>query len=115
VLAIDQGTTSTRCIVFDQSARLVAVSQREHTQHYPKPGWVEHDPIEIWHNVQRTIPAALADSGIRADHVIAGGTANQRETTVVWDRRTGAPVHRAVSWQDTRTAELIEELARDPL
>ncbi len=115
VLAIDQGTTSTRCIVFDQSARLVAVSQREHAQHYPRPGWVEHDPMEIWHHVQRVIPAALADSGIAPEQVIAVGIANQRETTVVWDRRTGVPVHHAVSWQDTRTAELIEELARDPL
>ncbi|MEP6598613.1 MAG: glycerol kinase GlpK [Actinomycetota bacterium] len=114
ILAIDQGTTSTRCIVFDQAGRLVAVSQREHTQHFPKPGLVEHDAVQIWRNVTRIVPAALRESGIGIDQVLAVGIANQRETTVVWDRRTGVPVHHAIVWQDTRTAAMVDELAADP-
>jgi glycerol kinase len=114
VLALDQGTTSTRAIVFDRSARLVAVSQRTHAQHYPAPGRVEQDPIEIWRNARRTIQAAAGEAGIEARQIVGLGIANQRETTVVWDRRTGRPVHRAISWQDVRTAELIDQLARDP-
>jgi glycerol kinase len=113
VLAIDQGTTSTRCIVFDHRARLVSVAQREHQQHYPSPGWVEHDAVEIWRNVQRLAPQALAQAGASVSQVAAIGIANQRETTVIWDRTTGVPVGRAVVWQDTRTDALVEELAGD--
>ncbi|MFE7801490.1 glycerol kinase GlpK [Nocardia sp. NPDC057440] len=114
VLAIDQGTTSTRCILFDQRARLVGVAQREHQQHYPRPGWVEQDALEIWRNVDRIVPQALRDSGITVDQIAALGIANQRETTVVWDRRTGIPLRRAIVWQDVRTEELVHELAAKP-
>ncbi|QBS43372.1 glycerol kinase GlpK [Nocardia sp. CS682] len=114
VLAIDQGTTSTRCILFDQRARLVGVAQREHQQHYPRPGWVEQDAMEIWRNVDRIVPQALRDSGITADQVAALGIANQRETTVVWDRRTGTPIRRAIVWQDTRTEELVRDFEEKP-
>lgn len=114
ILAIDQGTTSSRCIVFDQAGRLVAVRQREHIQHYPKPGLVEHDAVQIWRDIERIVPAALRESGIGIDEVLAIGIANQRETTVVWDRGTGIPVHRAIVWQDTRTAAMIDALAADP-
>jgi glycerol kinase len=112
VLAVDQGTSSTRCILFDHGGRLVAVTQREHKQHFPKPGWVEHDPVEIWHNLERIAPEALAQAGATPDQVVALGIANQRETTVLWDRHTGRPVGRAVVWQDTRTDTLVDELSR---
>ena len=113
VVAIDQGTTSTRCILFDHDGRLVAVAQREHRQHYPKPGWVEHDAAEIWRNVERLAPAALAQVGAGPSDVVAVGIANQRETTVLWDRRTGEPVGRAVVWQDTRTSDLVARMAAE--
>ena len=113
VAALDQGTTSTRCILFDASGRLVSVSQAEHAQHYPRPGWVEHDAAEIWRNVRRVVPEALQRAGAAPEQVVAIGIANQRETTVVWERATGRPVARAVVWQDTRTADLVQELAGD--
>ncbi|WP_024804019.1 glycerol kinase GlpK [Nocardia sp. BMG51109] len=114
VLAIDQGTTSSRGILFDQRARLVGVAQRAHRQHYPRPGWVEQDALEIWRNVERILPQVLRDAGVTAEQVAAVGIANQRETTVVWDRRTGVPVGRAIVWQDVRTEELVAELADAP-
>lgn len=114
VLAIDQGTTSTRCILFDQRARLVGVAQQEHQQHYPRPGWVEQDAGEIWRNLERILPRVLRDSGVSADQVAALGITNQRETTVVWDRRTGVPIRRAVVWQDVRTEELVREFEARP-
>jgi glycerol kinase len=114
VMSVDQGTTSTRCILFDSGGRLVSVVQREHQQHFPRPGWVEHDAMEIWRNLGRIMPQALEQAGIGADQVVALGIANQRETTVLWDRRTGVPVGRAIVWQDTRTDDLIEELGRLP-
>ncbi|MPR00398.1 glycerol kinase GlpK [Modestobacter sp. I12A-02628] len=114
VLAVDQGTTSTRSIVFDRSGRMVAVRQREHRQHFPRPGWVEHDPMEIWANTQRTAAQVLRDVAAADGDVVALGIANQRETTVVWDRATGRPVGRALVWQDTRTAELVTELSARP-
>jgi glycerol kinase len=112
VMSIDQGTTSTRCILFDHRGRLVSVAQREHKQHFPKPGWVEHDAVEIWRNLERMAPEALAQAGAAPAQLAAVGIANQRETTVLWDRRTGIPIGRAVVWQDTRTDSLVEELAR---
>ncbi|MEO7745066.1 MAG: FGGY family carbohydrate kinase, partial [Actinomycetota bacterium] len=112
VVAIDQGTTSTRCIVFDQQGRFVSVAQREQRQWFPEPGWVEHDAAEIWANVQKVVPAALAKAGIGPGDVVALGIANQRETAVLWDRRTGRPQGRAITWQDTRVAPLLPELAR---
>jgi glycerol kinase len=111
VMSIDQGTTSTRCILFDHRGHLVSVAQREHKQHFPRPGWVEHDAVEIWRNLERIAPEALAQAGASPAQVAAVGIANQRETTVLWDRRTGVPVGRAVVWQDTRTDSLVEELA----
>ncbi|GAA3074034.1 glycerol kinase [Streptomyces olivoverticillatus] len=110
VAAIDQGTTSSRCIVFDRSGRIVAVDQREHRQIFPRPGWVEHDAGEIWAKVQAVVAGALARAGLSAGEVSALGITNQRETTVLWDRATGKPVHNAVVWQDTRTAALCHEL-----
>ncbi|HTC69524.1 MAG TPA: FGGY family carbohydrate kinase, partial [Acidothermaceae bacterium] len=114
VVAIDQGTTSTRCIVFDQRGRLVAVSQREHHQHYPKPGWVEHDAMEIWRNLERIAPQALASGGITIDQIAAIGITNQRETTVVWNRYTGRPYGNAIVWQDTRTDRMMAALDQAP-
>ncbi|MFH8769437.1 glycerol kinase GlpK [Streptomyces sp. NPDC017958] len=114
VMSIDQGTNSTRCILFDHRGRLVSVAQREHQQHFPRPGWVEHDAVEIWHNLRRVVPEALSGAGLDSGQVAAIGLANQRETTVLWDRRTGAPLGRAIVWQDTRTAPLVESLGRQP-
>jgi glycerol kinase len=114
VMAVDQGTTSTRCILFDHHGRMVSVTQREHKQHFPKPGWVEHDAVEIWRNFERIAPEALAQAGITLDQVAALGITNQRETTVMWDRHTGEPVGRALVWQDTRTDTLVDEMSRRP-
>ncbi|GAA1716810.1 glycerol kinase GlpK [Streptomyces yatensis] len=110
VAAIDQGTTSSRCIIFDRDGAIVAVDQREHRQIFPKPGWVEHDATEIWAKVQAVVAGALARAGLRADQLTALGITNQRETTVLWDRRTGKPVHNAIVWQDTRTSGLCDQL-----
>jgi glycerol kinase len=113
VAAIDQGTTSTRFIVFDHSGDVVAVDQREHQQIYPKPGWVEHDPLEIWERTQEVIKAALEKGNISAKEIVALGITNQRETTVVWNKNTGKPIYNAIVWQDTRTDTIINELAKD--
>ena len=110
ILAIDQGTTSTRTIVFDVHARPVVTAQREFAQHYPRSGWVEHDPEDIWRDTLATLREAIADSGVAADRFAAIGITNQRETTVVWDRATGEPVHRAIVWQDRRTAQVCSDL-----
>ncbi|MEU5269249.1 glycerol kinase GlpK [Streptomyces hygroscopicus] len=113
VISIDQGTLSTRCILFDQQGRLVSVAQREHEQYYARPGWAEHDPTEIWSHLRRTVvPRALEGAGVGPDRITAIGIANQRETTVVWDRRTGVPVCHAITWQDTRTSGYVERLRR---
>ena len=104
VLAIDQGTTSTRAILFDADARSVAVAQRELTQHYPARGWVEHDPEQIWQDTLAVMREAL--SRVDPSRVASIGITNQRETVVVWDRTTGEPIHRAIVWQDRRTAEV---------
>ncbi|MEN0014227.1 MAG: glycerol kinase GlpK [Solirubrobacteraceae bacterium] len=113
VAALDQGTTSTRCMLFDRSGRVVAVEQREHEQIYPEPGWVEHDPKEIWFRSDQVIRLALQSVGAQAGDVAALGVANQRETTVVWDRRTGEPIANAIVWQDTRSDAICEALAAD--
>jgi glycerol kinase len=112
IAALDQGTTSTRCILFDHQGDVVAVGQREHTQHYPQPGWVEHDALEIWRNTQAVIVEALATASVSAGDVAALGITNQRETTVLWNRRTGMPVHNALVWQDTRVEPLVQQYAR---
>jgi glycerol kinase len=111
--ALDQGTTSTRFMIFDHSGHVVAVDQKEHEQIYPKPGWVEHDPAEIWTRCIEVTKGALAKAGITAADLAAVGVTNQRETTVVWDRRTGKAVYNAIVWQDTRTADICNELAKD--
>ncbi|MEU1985330.1 glycerol kinase GlpK [Nocardia sp. NPDC019395] len=111
VAAIDQGTTSSRCILFDRSGQIAGVAQREHDQIFPKPGWVEHDPETLWRNTEFVLGAALDDAGARAGDIAAVGVTNQRETTVVWERETGRPIHNAIVWQDTRTDRLCTELA----
>jgi len=111
--AIDQGTTSTRFIVFDEAGRIVSVAQKEHEQIYPQPGWVEHDANEIWRRTQEVVTEAMEQRGLRPADLAAIGITNQRETTVVWDRRTGSPVNHALVWQDTRVAGDVAELARD--
>jgi glycerol kinase len=111
--AIDQGTTSSRFMVFDQQGAVVALAQREHEQIYPKPGWVEHDAVEIWRNTEAVIGEALERGGVRPGQLAAVGITNQRETTVLWDRNTGAPLANALVWQDTRTADLVAAYARD--
>jgi glycerol kinase len=113
IAAIDQGTTSSRCMVFAADGRIVAADQREHRQHFPRPGWVEHDPQEIWRNVRSVVAGALERAGIRAADLAAIGITNQRETTLLWDRRTGEPVHPAIVWQDTRTDALVAALAAE--
>ncbi|HVF26516.1 MAG TPA: glycerol kinase GlpK [Anaerolineales bacterium] len=113
VAAIDQGTTSTRFIVFDHGGNIIAVDQKEHRQIYPKPGWVEHDALEIWARTQEVIKGALKVSRLQSADIAAIGVTNQRETTVVWDKITGQPVYNAIVWQDTRTGAIINELAKD--
>ncbi|MFI9240170.1 glycerol kinase GlpK [Streptomyces cinnamoneus] len=113
IAAIDQGTTSSRCIVFDRDGRIVSVDQKEHEQIFPKPGWVEHDAVEIWTNVQEVVAGAVEKAGITAADVKAIGITNQRETTLMWDKTTGEPVYNAIVWQDTRTDALCKELGRN--
>ena len=117
VAAIDQGTTSTRCIIFDHGGNIVAVDQKEHEQIYPKPGWVEHNALEIWANTQEVMKGALAkasnQNSVTSDQIAAIGITNQRETALVWDRKTGKPIYNAIVWQDTRTDVICNELAKD--
>ena len=109
--AVDQGTTSTRFMVFDHGGQVVSVDQKEHEQIYPKPGWVEHDALEIWQRTEEVIHAGL--DKVKASDIAAVGVTNQRETTVVWDRTTGKPVYNAIVWQDTRTDQICNELIAD--
>jgi glycerol kinase len=111
--AIDQGTTSTRFMVFDHAGKVVALDQKEHEQIYPKPGWVEHNPIEIWDRTKDVIAGALAKANLTAGDLAAVGVTNQRETTVVWDKNTGEPVYNAIVWQDTRTDVICNKLAKE--
>jgi len=110
ILAIDQGTTSSRSIIFDAGLRVVASAQEEFPQHYPQSGWVEHDPSDLWATVAGTARAAIEKAGIGADSIAAIGITNQRETVVIWDRASGEPIHRAIVWQDRRTADTCEAL-----
>src|SRR5690625_5609229 len=110
VMAIDQGTTSTRAIVFDHSGSIVSSGQLEHEQILPRAGWVEHDPAEIWRNTREVVGQALARPDIDRSDIAAVGITNQRETTVVWDKKTGEPVYNAIVWQDTRTQKIVDEL-----
>lgn len=111
--AIDQGTTSTRFIIFDHTGQIIGLDQKEHTQIFPKPGWVEHDPVEIWKNTQEVIRGAFAKTGISGSDLCAIGITNQRETTIVWDKNTGKPYHNAIVWQCTRTHEVCKALSRE--
>jgi glycerol kinase len=111
-IAIDSGTTSSRAMIFDHSGRVVSVSQKEHEQIYPKPGWVEHDPKEIWDRTQEVVEEAISKADASKDDIAALGITNQRETAVVWDRNTGEPVYNAIVWQDTRTDKIVDELAK---
>ena len=113
IAAIDQGTTSSRCMIFDAAGAVAASAQVEHRQHYPRPGWVEHDALEIWANVSGVVSAAMAKLGIAPADLAAVGVTNQRETTLVWEKATGRPIANAIVWQDTRTADLVTELAGD--
>ena len=111
VMAIDQGTTSSRAILFDHGGQIVSVGQKEHEQIFPKAGWVEHNPIEIWDNIRACVADALQKAQVNRHEVAAVGITNQRETVVVWDKNTGEPVYNAIVWQDTRTSQIIRELA----
>ncbi len=111
--AIDQGTTSTRFIVFDRSGRIVSVAQKEHEQIYPKPGWVEHDPDEIWRRTQEVIAEAMKKGGFQPKDLAGIGITNQRETTIVWNRKTGRSVYNAIVWQDTRVEDYVAEFSRE--
>ena len=110
ILALDQGTTSSRGIVFDAGMRIAAIAQEEFPQHYPKSGWVEHDPSDLWATTAATARAAIEKAGLSARDIAAIGITNQRETTLVWDRKTGKPIHRAIVWQDRRTAKFCTQL-----
>jgi len=112
IAAIDQGTTSTRCMIFDHVGNVIAVDQKEHEQIYPKPGWVEHDPLEIWARTQEVIQGALEKGALSSADITAIGITNQRETTLVWDRHTGLPIYNAIVWQDTRTDTICNQLAK---
>lgn len=113
IIAIDQGTTSTRCIVYNRRGQAIAASQKEHRQIFPRPGWVEHDAVEIWSNTQEVITLAISEAKLTSQNIAAIGITNQRETTLVWDRKTGKPYCNAIVWQDTRTDSICVELAKD--
>jgi len=113
VASIDQGTASSRCLLFDERGRIVSVAQKEHRQLFPRPGWVEHDPEEILANVLEVVHDAIAKEGLKLSDLVALGIANQRETTMVWDRHSGRPVYNAISWQDTRTDRIVDQLSRE--
>src|SRR5579871_5625898 len=112
--AIDQGTTSTRFLVFDGAGKVTACAQKEHSQIYPQPGWVEHDADEIWQRTQEVIAEALVQARLKATDLAAIGITNQRETTVVWNRKTGTPIYNAIVWQDTRVADEVARLSLNP-
>lgn len=113
IAAIDQGTTSTRCIVFDREGRIKASAQKEHRQIYPRPGWVEHDGEEIWRNIETVVGDALKKLDLKPADLAAVGVTNQRETTLIWRKSDGKPIHNAIVWQDARTAALVAKLAEE--
>ena len=110
VIALDQGTTSSRAIIFDKEQNIIAMAQKEFIQHYPKEGWVEHDPMEIYASQYGVLIEVLAKSGVKAEEIAAIGITNQRETAIVWDKNTGRPVYNAIVWQCRRTASICEDL-----
>ena len=113
ILALDQGTTSSRAILFDQKGNIQGMAQQEFEQHFPKPGWVEHDANEIWDTQHKVLRDVLAQTNTAADEIAAIGITNQRETTIMWDRETSEPIGRAIVWQDRRTAGFCDRLNRD--
>lgn len=113
IMALDQGTTSSRCILFDKKGNICSLAQKEFTQHYPKPGWVEHNPMEIWSSQLAVATEAMAMLGVRAEQISGIGITNQRETTILWDKQTGEPVYNAIVWQCRRTSDMIDELKKD--
>ena len=115
IISLDQGTTSSRAVVFDNHSNIVAVSQKEFKQIYPQPGWVEHDPMEIYASQYAVMIEAIAKCGIRPYHIAAIGITNQRETTIVWDKNTGKPIYNAIVWQCRRTADICEQVRKDGL
>ena len=110
IMALDAGTTSNRCILFDHDGKICSVAQKEFTQYFPKPGWVEHNPMEIWGSQSGVAREALEEAGVRPEEVAAIGITNQRETTIVWDKATGKPIYNAIVWQCRRTAAICDEL-----
>lgn len=113
IMALDQGTTSSRCILFDKKGKICSVAQREFTQIFPNPGWVEHDPMEIWSSQIGVAAEAMSKIGASAGDIAAIGITNQRETTIVWERATGKPVYNAIVWQCRRTSNMVDELKKD--
>ncbi|MDU6284862.1 MAG: FGGY family carbohydrate kinase, partial [Acinetobacter sp.] len=113
IVAFDQGTTSSRAIVLDHDANVVSIAQKEFTQIYPQPGWVEHDPMEIWATQSAVWVEVLAQAGIKSEQVAAIGITNQRETTVVWDKKTGKPIYNAIVWQSRQTTEICNQLHKE--
>ena len=114
VIALDQGTTSSRCILFDEHQNIVQMAQKEFTQHYPHPGWVEHDPMEIYSSQYGVLMEVLAQSGVAPEEIAGIGITNQRETAIVWDKETGRPIYNAIVWQCRRTAALCELISPAP-
>ena len=110
IIALDQGTTSSRAVLFNEEGQIVDISQKEFTQIFPKSGWVEHDPDEIWRSQDEVLTQLIRKNNVDASNIAAIGITNQRETTVVWDRNTGEPIMNAIVWQDNRTADICEEL-----
>ena len=113
ILSLDQGTTSSRAIIFDRNSRIISVGQKEFTQIFPRSGWVEHDPFEIWESQKNTAVEALAKANLSAKDIAAVGITNQRETAVVWNIKTGVPVYNAIVWQDRRTSAFCDEIRKD--
>jgi glycerol kinase len=113
IVALDQGTTSSRAVIFDNEGKVVQVVQKEFKQIFPKPGWVEHDPMEIYSSQYSVMIEAIAQCGIRPYHIKAIGITNQRETTIVWDKATGKPIYNAIVWQCRRTAPIVEQVRKD--
>src|SRR5438105_13681649 len=110
ILSLDQGTTSSRAIVFDHAGNIISIAQKEFTQLYPQPGWVEHDPAEIWSSQLSVAVEAVSKAGLKTTDMAAIGITNQRETTIVWDKETGLPIYKAIVWQDRRTAAYCDQL-----
>lgn len=113
ILALDQGTTSSRAIIFNKAGKVISIAQKEFTQYFPKSGWVEHDPNEIWSTQMGVAAEAITKAGLSVQQIAAIGITNQRETTVIWDRNTGQPIYNAIVWQDRRTADFCDQLKND--